>query len=114
VLDLVYQGGIDRRTMTLLALASAMYMVGLATAQAVIALRGHAIVALGWFASFSGFVLIAWLSSNDLYLRVEMALVGSSLIAIVIFGAALRKLMASDAIFDPESILDAFAERPLD
>jgi O-antigen/teichoic acid export membrane protein len=114
LLDLVYQGGIDRRTMTLLALASAMYMVGLATAQAVIALRGHAIVALGWFASFSGFVLIAWLSSNDLYLRVEMALVGSSLIAIVIFGAALRKLMASDAIFDPESILDAFAERPLD
>ena len=114
VLDLVYQGGIDRRTMTLLALASAMYMVGLATAQAVIALRGHAIVALGWFASFSGFVLIAWLSSNDLYLRVEMALVGSSLIAIVVFGAALRKLMRSDAIFDPESILDAFAERPLD
>ena len=114
VLDLVYQGGIDRRTMTLLALASAMYMVGLATAQAVIALRGHQIVALGWFASFSGFVLIAWLSSNDLYLRVELALVGSSLIAIVIFGAALRKLMASDAIFDPESILDAFAERPLD
>ena len=114
VLDLVYQGGIDRRTMTLLALASAMYMVGLATAQAVIALRGHAIVALGWFASFSGFVLIAWLSSNDLYLRVELALVGSSLIAIVIFGLTLRKLMASDAIFDPESILDAFAEHPLD
>lgn len=114
VLDLVYQGGIDRRTMTLLALASAFYMVGLATAQAVIALRGHAIVALGWFAAFSGFVLIAWLSSNDLYLRVEMALVGSSMIAIVIFAAALRKLMASDAMFDAESILDAFAERPLD
>jgi O-antigen/teichoic acid export membrane protein len=114
VLDLVYQGGIDRRTMTLLALASAMYMVGLATAQAVIALHGHAIVALGWFAAFTGFVLIAWLSSNDLYLRVEMALVGSSLIAIVIFAAALRKLMRSDAIFDPESILDVFAERPLD
>jgi O-antigen/teichoic acid export membrane protein len=113
VLDLVYQGGIDRRTMTLLTLASAMYMVGLATAQAVISLRGHAIVALGWFASFSGFALIAWLSSNDLYLRVELALVGSSLIAIVIFGLTLRKLMASDAIFDPESILDAFAERPL-
>jgi hypothetical protein len=45
---------------------------------------------------------------------VELALVGSSLIAIVIFGAALRRRMASDAIFDPESILDAFAERPLD
>ena len=113
VLDLVYQGGIDRRTMTLLTLASAMYMVGLATAQAVIALRGHAVVAWGWSVSFISFVLIAWLSSNDLYLRVELALVGSSLIAIVIFGLTLRKLMASDAIFDPESILDAFAERPL-
>ena len=114
VLDLVYQGGIDRRTMTLLALASAMYMVGLATAQAVIALRGHAIVAWGWSVSFLSFVLVAWLSSNDLYLRVELALVGSSLIAIVIFGAALRRRMASNVIFDPESILDAFAERPLD
>ena len=114
VLDLVYQGGIDRRTMTLLALASAMYMVGLATAQAVIALRGHAVVAWGWSVSFISFVLIAWLSSNDLYLRVELALVGSSLIAIVIFGAALRRRMASNVIFDPESILDAFAERPLD
>jgi O-antigen/teichoic acid export membrane protein len=114
VLDLVYQGGIDRRTMTLLALASAMYMVGLATAQAVIALRGHAVVAWGWSVSFISFALIAWLSSNDLYLRVELALVGSSLIAIVVFGAALRRRMASNVIFDPESILDAFAERPLD
>jgi O-antigen/teichoic acid export membrane protein len=114
VLDLVYQGGIDRRTMTLLALASAMYMVGLATAQAVIALRGHAVVAWGGSVSFISFVLIAWLSSNDLYLRVELALVGSSLIAIVVFGAALRRRMASNVIFDPESILDAFAERPLD
>ena len=114
VLDLVYQGGIDRRTMTLLALASAMYMVGLATAQAVIALRGHAVVAWGWSVSFISFVLIAWLSSNDLYLRVELALVGSSLIAIVVFGAALRRRMTSNVIFDPESILDAFAERPLD
>jgi hypothetical protein len=114
VLDLVYQGGIDRRTMTLLALASAMYMVSVATSQAVIALRGHAVVAGGWSVSFISFALIAWLSSNDLYLRVELALVGSSLIAIVIFGLTLRKLMASDAIFDPESILDAFAERPLD
>ncbi len=32
----------------MLALSSAIYMAGLATAQAVIALRGHALVALGW------------------------------------------------------------------
>ncbi|MEY4895918.1 MAG: hypothetical protein RI890_717, partial [Actinomycetota bacterium] len=46
-LDLVYGGGIDRRTLTLLALASAIYMMALAIAQAVIALRGHRLVALG-------------------------------------------------------------------
>lgn len=114
ILDVVYQSGIDRRTMTLLALASALYMVAVATAQAVIALRGHAIVAFGWLASFISYVLIAWLSSNDLYLRVELALVGSSLVAIIVFTLALRKLIANSATLDTESILEAFAERPLE
>jgi len=47
VLELVYEGGIDRRTMSLLAGASAIYMLALALAQAVIALHCHAAVAYG-------------------------------------------------------------------
>jgi len=82
-LDLVYGGGIDRRTLTLLALASAIYMMALAIAQAVIALRGHRLVALGWLLSFLSYVLCAWKVSQDLFLRVEVALVVSSTVALV-------------------------------
>ena len=47
VLDIVFNAEIGRRTLTLLALGSAMYMVALGIAQAVIALHGHAWVAVG-------------------------------------------------------------------
>jgi hypothetical protein len=114
ILKLVYDGGIDRRTMTMLAFSSALYMLALAIAQAVIALSGHARVAIGWCAGFAAFVLVAWLSSSDLYLRVELALVASSLVSLVIFIASLKQKMSGNAVFDDASIIDAFAERPLD
>jgi O-antigen/teichoic acid export membrane protein len=114
VLELVYEGGIDRRTLTLLAFASALYMLALAIAQAVIALSGHARVALGWCAGFGTFVVVAWLSSNDLYLRVELALVASSLVSLAIFVASLKQKMSGNAIFNDASIIDALAERPLE
>lgn len=114
VLELVYDGGIDRRTMTLLALASAIYMLALAIAQAVIALSGHARVAFGWCAGFVTFAVVAWLSSNDLYLRVELALVASSLVSLAIFFISLKQKMSGDVMFDDASIIDALAERPLD
>jgi O-antigen/teichoic acid export membrane protein len=114
VLELVYEGGIDRRTLTLLAFASALYMLALAIAQAVIALSGHARVALGWCAGFVTFVVVAWLSSNDLYLRVELALVASSLVSLAIFVASLKQKMSGNAVFDDASITDALAERPLE
>jgi hypothetical protein len=89
-------------------------MLALAIAQAVIALNGHARVAIGWCAGFISFALVAWLSSNDLYLRVELALVASSLVSLAIFVASLRQKMSGDAVFDDASIIDAFAERPLE
>jgi hypothetical protein len=100
--------------MTLLAFASALYMLALAIAQAVIALNGHARVAVGWGAGFATFAIVAWLSSNDLYLRVELALVASSLVSLAIFIASLKQKMAGNAVFDDASIIDAFAERPLE
>lgn len=93
VLKLVYEGGIDRRTLTLLAFSSALYMVAVTFAQATIALQGHAIAGLGWALGFGSFVAIAAWSSNDLYLRVELALVGSSVVALVSFMVALRSRM---------------------
>jgi O-antigen/teichoic acid export membrane protein len=93
VLKLVYEGNIDRRTLTLLAFSSALYMVAVAFAQATIALRGHALAGIGWALGFASFVALAAWSSNDLYLRVEIALVGSSAVALISFALALRSRM---------------------
>lgn len=113
-LDLVYDGGIDRRTLTLLALASAIYMMALAIAQAVIALRGHRHVALGWLLAFISYVVSAWAVSDDLFLRVEVALVVSSAVALLYFIFGLRLLLRSGARVDVESITEAVSERPVE
>jgi len=114
VLELVYQGGIDRRTMGLLAAASAIYMLALALAQAVIALHGHAAVAYGWIIGFVTFVVVAWLSSDDLYLRVELALVASSVVALAVFAWVAKKRLDEGSSADIDSIIEAMTERPLD
>jgi hypothetical protein len=49
-----------------------------------------------------------------LYLRVELALVASSLVSLAIFVASLKQKMSGDVVFDDASIIDAFAERPLE
>jgi O-antigen/teichoic acid export membrane protein len=113
-LDLVYGGGIDRRTLTLLALASAIYMMALAIAQAVIALRGHRHVALGWLLAFMSYVVSAWTVSDELFLRVEVALAVSSTVALIYFIFGLRSLLRSGARIDVESITEAISERPVE
>lgn len=114
VLDLMYDGGLDRRTLTMLALGSAVYMVALGTAQAVIALHGHARVGIGWLMSMLVFVLTCWLAADDLFLRVEIALVLSSLAALVFFGLSLRRLLARGATPDADSTFDALSDRPIE
>ena len=94
VLDLVYDGGIDRRTITLLAFASAVYMLAQACAQSVLSMSGHVFVAVGWVTSFASFVATAAWSSNDLFLRVELALITSAVVAMVIFMFGLRLYFA--------------------
>jgi len=114
VLRIVYDGGIDRRTLTLLALGSALYLLAMAIAQAVIALHGHRWVTLGWCVGMVSFVFTAWLSSNDLYLRIEIASVVSSALAAVVFGFALRNQINLGAVPDVESMIEAITNRPLE
>lgn len=97
VLDLVYGGSIDRRTITLLALASGIYMMALAIAQAVIALNGHKHVAIGWSLAFLTYVVTVWLVSDDLFLRVEIALVASSVVGLISFATSLRSQLRSSS-----------------
>jgi O-antigen/teichoic acid export membrane protein len=114
VLEVVYEGGLDRRTLTLLALGSALYMLALGTSQAVIALHGHKWVTVGWAVAMATFVVVTWVGSDDLFLRVELAAVASSAAAMLVFGLALRARMASGDTPDTESIIEALSERPLE
>lgn len=105
-LDFMYDGGLDRRTLTLLALASGLYMLCLAIAQAVIALRGHRWVAIGWLSAVITFLLLTTFASDDLYLRVEFGLVGGSTVALIIFATALKAQIAAGITPDADSMID--------
>jgi O-antigen/teichoic acid export membrane protein len=114
VLDIVFNAHVGRRTLTLLALGSAMYMIGLGTAQAVIALHGHAWVAVGWIAGLASFIIMTALVSHDLLLRVELGLVAGSFVAMLTFANALRWKLHDGAAVDSASILDAITDHPLE
>ena len=114
VIETVYNAELSGRTLAMLALSSAVYMAGLATAQAVIALRGHAFVAMGWGAGVIMFVLGTWLSSDLLFRRIEIGLLLSSIAALVSFVAALRYKLGAGATPPSGSLMDAITDMPLE
>jgi O-antigen/teichoic acid export membrane protein len=114
VLDVVYDGGLDRSTLTMLAASSAIFMLALATSQAVIALQGHRLVALGWVIGMSSFVIVTAVASDDLFWRVEMGLIVGTTLALVVFLLSLRSRIAAGATPDVESMIDGVLESPLE
>jgi O-antigen/teichoic acid export membrane protein len=114
IVDLMYQVTLSQRTMAMLALGSALYMVALALAQAVIALSGHALVALGWTVGMVAFLVTVWLAGPDLFKRVEIALVVSSFAALVSFALALRSRLRAGVAPTPDSMFEAFTDMPLE
>ncbi len=114
VLDKIFGTTLSRRTLAMLALGSALYMVALALAQAVIALKGHALVALGWGLGMITFVVATWVSSDDLFRRVEIGLVASSVAALIAFAIALRSRLRSGDLPSGQSVLEAVNNMPLE
>ena len=114
ILKKVYDAELSTRTITMLVFGTALYMVALTIAQAIIALHGHALVALGWCAGMVAFVLVTWLGSHDVYLRVEMGLVASSVAATVVFGFALRERLRVGIVPTADSLMDAATDMPLE
>ena len=114
ILTMVYEGGLDRRTLTLLARASGMYMLALAVSQGVIALQGHKFVAVGWLSAMIGFLAVTTFASDDLFLRVELGLVAGSTVALAVFSYAFRARMNAGAIPDAESMIDGVLDFPLE
>ena len=114
VIERFYDASLSRRTMAMLALGSACYMVALAIAQAVIALRGHSLVALGWGIGAATFILVTWLGSDELFRRVELGLVASSFAALCAFATALRLRLRSGVVPTGQSVVEAISNMPLE
>ena len=114
VIDIVYGADLSGRTLSMLALGSACYMVALSLAQAVIALKGHAFVAVGWIIGVIAFVLGTWLFSDDLFKRVEFGLLISSVAAMTTFAIVLRWRLAEGIVPDADSMLDAINDMPIE
>lgn len=89
---------LGHRTLGLLAAGSGLYMLALAIAQAVIALGGHRDQAIGWASGMGCLLLVTLISSDDLYLRVELGLLAGSLGACCVMAMLLaRRLVAVGA-----------------
>lgn len=114
VVNLMYEVDLSKRTMAMLALGSALYMVALALAQAVIALSGHAYVAMGWAFGMVTFVVVTWLAGPDLFKRIEIALVVSSVAALAAFAVALRVRLHSGVVPTADSVFEAMTDMPLE
>ena len=114
MIEIVYDASLTGRTLALLALSSACYMVALATAQAVIALKGHAFVALGWGVGVATFVVATYWGGEDAFRRVEVGLLASSIAAMTSFAIALRYKLQSGATPDQGSIMDAITDMPFE
>jgi O-antigen/teichoic acid export membrane protein len=112
--ETLYGSDLSRRTLAVLALGSAFYMLGLAMAQAVIALHGHALVALGWTAGMASFVLSTWLIGGEVFRRVELGLLVGSGVAMLVFWLALQTRLRAGAVPDEASVIEALTDMPLE
>jgi O-antigen/teichoic acid export membrane protein len=113
-LKLVYDADLSGRTLAMLTLSSAVYMLALATAQAVIALQGHSLVAIGWVLGLASFVLTTWLWSGEVFRRIEIGLVVSSLVALGTFGLGLRHRLRVGAAPTQGSMMEAITDMPFE
>lgn len=113
-LERVYGTTLEGTTLAILAAGSACYMMALALAQAVIALKGHKLVAIGWVSAGLALAVGTWLSSDDVFRRVEIGLLVSSLAAVLYFAVALRHRLTSGVRPDDSSVLEAFTDMPFE
>jgi O-antigen/teichoic acid export membrane protein len=114
VIKTFYDADLTGKTLAMLALGSACYMVAISLAQAIIALKGHAYVAMGWSVGVVVFVLATWLSSDDVFERVEIGLLASSVASMATFAIVLRQRLAHGFVPDTDSMLDAINDIPLE
>lgn len=114
VIDLMYHTELSGRTLAMLALAAALFMASLATAQAVIALNGHRDVAIGWFGGALAFVVIAAVGGHDVFRRIEIGLVVANIVPLITFALSLRRRLDTDVEITPANLWEAVTDHPLE
>lgn len=113
-LERFYNAELSGTTLSILAAGSACYMAALALAQAVIALKGHSLVAVGWACGAVALGLGTWLGSDEVFRRVEIGVLASSIAAMTFFAFALRYCLTSGVRPDDDSVLEAFTDMPFE
>ncbi len=114
VVQTLFDDEIDHRTLGLLGLSCAAYMVALALGQAVIALSGHRLVAASWAVGVAAFVGVTAVATDDLFLRVEVGLVAGASVSAVCMAAALISRLRAGAQPDAASVVEALHDIPLE
>ena len=97
---------VDRRTIGLLAAASAFYMLANTLAQALIALGRATQVALGWGAGVVALLAVV-LVGNDPLFTVEMAFVTSTATATLAMALLLQRALSAGATPTTDTVLEA-------
>lgn len=86
-----------RRDMVLLAVSSAILMVALSLAQALIATRSQGRMALAWMAGVVAFPVAAAFG-DDLFFRVEIALIVSVTVTAVVMGVLVERRLHGEGV----------------
>ena len=92
---------VGRQDMVLLAVSSAGLMVVLSLTQALIACRAQGRMALAWVAGVVAFPLTLLVAGDQLFLRVEIALVATVSVAAVVMFALLLRFLSAQRVFSP-------------
>ncbi len=98
-----------------LAAASAIYMLALALAQALIALANYSRVVLGWGSGLVVFTIVTALGS-DLLPRVERGFLAGSIAAAIVMAVAVQQppVPGGPAPHDAEELLEAGHQLPIE
>ena len=99
---------LSHKDLGLLAAASAVYMLALALAQALIALANYSRVVLGWGAGLVGFVVVTALG-HELLPRVEYGFLAGSTAAAVVMAVSVYTLLSRGlaGVHDADELVDA-------
>lgn len=100
------------RDLGLLAAAFVVIMASICLDQALIALSGHRLMAIGWMAALAVFIVVTLLG-DDLFLRVELGLLAGASFALAWHWVCLRLQLARHPHAEAVSFAEAVAEAPL-